>query len=331
VTSSLADVVPEALAELSLPTLAVRINEANRDAQVSAFAALEKGKLAGDGLWAAKALCPHGTWMHWVRENMDFSQQTALNYMRLSKGWAEIQANSQRVVNLSLRQALELLSDKPEEPEPTAPEPDDAPTTDDAPRAELFGVPVWFGAEPSVRQQPVPVREEAVAEQPQVERMGVHYSSASDQWNTPAHVVEKVSEMLGGIDLDPCSNEGAPNVPAESHFTVADNGLSKTWSGKVYMNPPYGDAIPQWTLKLHQEYAAGNVTEAIALLPARTDTAWFYILRGYPRCFIRGRLKFGESDTGAPFPSVAVYLGNNLLGFAETFKALGDVYVLFDA
>ena len=44
------------------------------------------------------------------------------------------------------------------------------------------------------------------------------------------------------------------------------------------------------------------------LLPARTDTKWFhdYIYNQAEIRFVRGRLKFGESQNSAPFPSMVV-------------------------
>lgn len=163
------------------------------------------------------------------------------------------------------------------------------------------------------------------------DKLSIHYSSETSKWNTPPHILELVAEVLGEIDLDPCSNEGEPNVKAKAHYTETADGLSKAWAGRVYMNPPYGDEITHWTTKLHKAFEAGDVTEAIALVPARPDTAWFRLLRSHPRCFIKGRLKFGDSEQGAPFPSVAIYFGHNLNKFAEVFKRIGDIYVLFDA
>ena len=94
--------------------------------------------------------------------------------------------------------------------------------------------------------------------------------------------IEAVVACLGTIDLDPCSNaEGKPNVPARKHYTAADDGLSKQWRGRVYMNPPYGDEIDAWVAKLCEEHQAGRVPEAIALVPARTDTEWFARLRDF--------------------------------------------------
>lgn len=155
------------------------------------------------------------------------------------------------------------------------------------------------------------------------------YTSDSCEWYTPQNVIDTTIQVLGKIDLDPCSNSSIqPNIPAAKHFTKDVNGLSKNWIGKVYMNPPYGREIKEWIEKLYQEFSDGNISEAIALVPSRTDTNWFYILREFPRCFIKGRLNFSQSDNSAPFPSVVFYLGKNEPKFKEHFTHLGDVFKL---
>lgn len=162
-----------------------------------------------------------------------------------------------------------------------------------------------------------------------VEKMAVHYSSESPEWYTPPEIIDRVVKVFGEIDLDPCSNDSSnPNIPASEHFAAADDGLSKTWSGRVYMNPPYGREIVGWIEKLKAEFDAGNTTEAIALVPSRTDTEWFRVLKEFPRCFISGRLNFSGHQNSAPFPSVVVYLGKNLKRFVKAFGDIGDVYQL---
>jgi len=159
-------------------------------------------------------------------------------------------------------------------------------------------------------------------------RLDVFFSSETPEWYTPHHVVDRVLEVFESIDLDPCSNSRThPNVPAHRHYTQKDDGLAQTWTGRVYMNPPYGQEIGAWVRKLHEAYQTRSVCEAIALLPARTDTKWFRVLRQYPKCFVSGRLKFGEAKDSAPFPSVVVYLGNRLDRFVAAFSPLGDVYL----
>lgn len=153
------------------------------------------------------------------------------------------------------------------------------------------------------------------------------FTSETPEWYTPDLIVDRVRMVLGVIDIDPCSNSKEnPRIPAREHYTKDDDGLSREWKGTVYMNPPYGREIGDWTGYLKEQYEQGNVTEAIALVPSRTDTEWFKELRRYPRCFIWGRLKFSESENSAPFPSMAVYLGEHLDAFAGAFRDIGDIY-----
>lgn len=161
----------------------------------------------------------------------------------------------------------------------------------------------------------------------QSDRLSVHYSSESPEWYTPPEIVERVIRCLGAIDLDPCSNSGAPNIPAALHFTESDDGLLQEWQGRIYMNPPYGRPIAGWVEKLCGEYRAGRVSAAVALVPARTDTTWFQMLRDAAMCFIDGRLKFSGHDNAAPFPSAAAYLGDDIAAFADAFDGAGDIWV----
>lgn len=181
----------------------------------------------------------------------------------------------------------------------------------------------------AIERKDVPTRKdmETVIKESKGESLSVHFSSKSGEWNTPRLIWERVIQVMGGIDLDPCSNrQGTPNVPALRYFTCMEDGLSSEWFGRVYMNPPYGNEISRWVDKLIGEYQVGRVTQAIALVPSRTDTLWFRGFRPFPRCFLWGRLSFGEAENGAPFPSMVVYLGKDLAGFIKGFGDIGDVY-----
>lgn len=160
-------------------------------------------------------------------------------------------------------------------------------------------------------------------------KMGVHHQSDTAEWNSPGDIVSRAAKTLGRIELDPCADDDrSPNVPADQHYTEADDGLAQPWQGRVYMNPPYGKVLPKWIEKLCQEHECDNVPAAIALVPARPDTAWFRQLRQYPRCFIFGRLKFSDHENPAPFPSMAVYLGSDIEKFCKAFADIGDIYEL---
>ena len=140
----------------------------------------------------------------------------------------------------------------------------------------------------------------------------VLYSSERGDWMTPDEIIEFVTFALGGvITLDPCCNLGEPNVKAEYYYTEETDGLANKWWGKVYMNSPYGREIKVWVQKLADEFWHGDVDQAIALVPVRTDTQWWETLVQRASCvlFLRGRLQFKGAPTSAPFPSALVCLG----------------------
>lgn len=151
-------------------------------------------------------------------------------------------------------------------------------------------------------------------------------SSDDIEWYTPPEIRAAVVDALGGrVDVDPCADPGK-TFPATEHFTAEDNGLVRPWLGRVYMNPPYGRTIGQWTTKLKDELRNGWALEAVALLPARVDTTWWHELAPPVVCFIRGRLRFSGYEQSAPFPSVAAYFGPERERFMDAFARLGLVY-----
>lgn len=156
----------------------------------------------------------------------------------------------------------------------------------------------------------------------------IHFSSKTAEHYTPHALLDAVVACLGAIDLDPCSNDGLPNVPAAQHYTREQNGLALPWNGRIYMNPPYGREIEEWVTKLVAEHRRpeGGVTEAIALVPARTDTQWFIELRDFTCCFVTGRLTFIGNNDPAPFPSAVFYLGDDLGKFFHYFDPFGDIW-----
>jgi len=52
----------------------------------------------------------------------------------------------------------------------------------------------------------------------------------------------------------------------------------------------------------------------VCLVPARTDTRWWHdnVSHAALVVFIKGRLRFGEAKTSAPFPSAFVVFGDGL-------------------
>ena len=67
----------------------------------------------GRCLTEAKQTIPHGEWLPWLNERVEFSERTARNFMRLSREWS----NRQALADLGAAKALTLLALPAEERE----------------------------------------------------------------------------------------------------------------------------------------------------------------------------------------------------------------------
>lgn len=122
--------------------------------------------------------------------------------------------------------------------------------------------------------------------------MGSHHSARaiSTTWLTPLDILKP----LGTFDLDPCAApEPRPWPTAARHITLPDDGLSATWEGRVWLNPPYSFEAWKWLGKL-ADHGTGT-----ALVFARTETAGFVRTvwgRASAVLFLHGRLYFHRPD-----------------------------------
>lgn len=132
----------------------------------------------------------------------------------------------------------------------------------------------------------------------------VHFSSATDLWETPQKFFDDLNREFN-FETDVCALP--ENAKCEKYFTPEQDGLKQEWTGVCWCNPPYGRQIGKWV-----EKAAKSNATVVMLVPARTDTAWFHdwILPFAEVRFVRGRLKFGGAKNGAPFPSMVVIYRN---------------------
>lgn len=130
------------------------------------------------------------------------------------------------------------------------------------------------------------------------------FSSRTDLWETPQDFFDALDAEFG-FDLDVCATP--KNAKCKRYYTPEQDGLSRPWTGVVWCNPPYGRQLHRWV-----EKAANSVATVVMLLPARTDTMWFhdYIYGKAEVRFVRGRLRFGRSKNGAPFPSMVCIFKN---------------------
>lgn len=165
----------------------------------------------------------------------------------------------------------------------------------------------------------------------------INTDSGSDEYYTPIEIINAVRAVLGVINLDPASCEFANRiVKAEKYFTIEDDGLSKEWKyNTVYQNHPFGKKTNKlWINKLVSEYKIGNVKEACCITFASTSESWFQPLLQQPQCFLAKRTKYYSKDgtvfKSPPKGSVVTYFGANVTKFAQEFRNLGTIKVVFE-
>lgn len=124
----------------------------------------------------------------------------------------------------------------------------------------------------------------------------------SDHWATPPELIAGLEAEFGAFDLDPCCR--AETAKAPRFYTEADDGLSKPWYGRVFVNPPFSKPRP-WLEKAITETTAGNAELVVALLPVKSDTRWWHdtVLGVAEMRFIKGRIRWiGWQGTPIPQP-----------------------------
>ena len=119
-------------------------------------------------------------------------------------------------------------------------------------------------------------------------------SSKKQDWETPKEFYKELDKEFS-FDFDPC--------PINPKFDV----LKVDWNGNIFINPPYNNQKAFFEKGL-KELEEGNAKILVFLVPARTDTKLFHdlIWKQSEIRFIKGRLKFGDGNGSAPFPSMLV-------------------------
>lgn len=164
------------------------------------------------------------------------------------------------------------------------------------------------------RQKPTAIRVGEFRRRPFGKSCMTTFSSRTaatrDDWQTP----ESILSALGKFDLDPCANIDNPTRCAAKGYTINENGLSREWEGRVWLNPPYGGENPAkaWVLKLAQH---GN---GIALVPPRVGARWFHdvvLSTANAILFLKGRIAF--IDPVAQLPAKGNNADSILIAYGE--------------
>lgn len=125
------------------------------------------------------------------------------------------------------------------------------------------------------------------------------------RWLTPKPLVK----ALGKFDLDPCGAPGHELARRTYLLERGEDGLRDPWSGRVWLNPPYGREAEPFLRRL-VEHGRGT-----ALIFARTETESFHRNvwnAATAILFLRGRVTFlnaegipARANSGAPSCLVA--------------------------
>ena len=139
---------------------------------------------------------------------------------------------------------------------------------------------------------------------------------------TPSYVLEPIRELLGEIDLDPCTEPDNP-TGANSFYCLPDDGCSSTWAHAttVFCNPPYGVAKDRWISKCIEE---GRERKVILLIPSHTETRIFQ--KALQECdsvmFVKARLRFGVVRANGR--QEAASHGSAIFGFGVDISGLAE-------
>lgn len=154
----------------------------------------------------------------------------------------------------------------------------------------------------------------------------------SNEYYTPAPIIEAARRAMGSIDLDPASSHAANlTVRADTIYTFQDNGLdpANPWFGNVWLNPPYGGEAQPFVTRCLREWEEGNIEQAVLCLngnAAMAGNKWFHPLYNHAVLFFSGRVHFDggpDPDNVTKSPqnaTVLVYVGDRVGPFADAFR-----------
>lgn len=133
------------------------------------------------------------------------------------------------------------------------------------------------------------------------------------EWLTPEWIFVALSVEF---DLDVCAPvDRTTHVPCKRMFTIEDDGLQQDWTGRVWMNPPFGteNGVHAW---LHRFFDHDN---GIGIIRADTSTSWWhdYISRSPVIVMPRGRVRYVNNNLGQKKAKGGP-------GFASILFAAGD-------
>lgn len=141
---------------------------------------------------------------------------------------------------------------------------------------------------------------------------------------TPSYVLEPIRALLGGIGLDPCTEEDNP-TGAKKFYHLPMDGCTLSWhAASVFCNPPYGQAKDRWVSRCVIE---GMARPVVLLIPSHTETRVFQ--HALENCtsvlFVKARLRFGVLRENRR--QEAASHGSAIFGFGVDLAPLSELGV----
>jgi hypothetical protein len=153
----------------------------------------------------------------------------------------------------------------------------------------------------------------------------------SNERGTPRWLARRLSNAVGGFDLDPATRSETEPFPIADHrFTPEDDGLEQDWFGAVYCNPPFErGVIDGWAEKIHHEAGRDQVQLIVCLVASTGLTAdWFedHIANADYLCALDQRLSFSNTGGTSPFAPLLAAFGAVPDSLLETFEDIGTLW-----
>lgn len=191
---------------------------------------------------------------------------------------------------------------------------------------------------------------------PKVHAGGIIRTSLDNTWRTPEYILDAARAYFGGaIPFDPATTNANPTAamrycalpappeerepslfgePEQVGTLSGPDGLSIAWDAPTWVNPPYGEFLRAWLLKIVAEAARG--TPIISLIPcSRWEQGYLtdVLAAANAVCFHRGRISFISSIDNVPVdgnPTASMLLGFNVDEgkFRKAFRDIGACFGL---
>ncbi len=152
-----------------------------------------------------------------------------------------------------------------------------------------------------------------------------------DDYYTNQVIIEAARLAMGAIDLDPATHAVANRVvQASRFFTLATNGLTQPWGGRVWLNPPFSE-WKDWAHKILAELERGEIQALCTFVATQTITSGYFrnlLSRSDSLAVISKRWKLWGKRAGHNLNDghCVLYFGPDSLRFRQAFSEIAVVF-----